>query len=271
MRSPLNVLRRRGQQQVRAMPDGPLRAELPALDDPQQIRATVESPAPPWLRLLRECQQEIAEVGMHPHYARAYRAEEFHYWSHVPKWIDEDARTNRPARCLDVGCAYGTLLLFTKRLTGCEAYGIDFMNCFMNPAMVAKHGLRHAVCNIELAPCPFAGPFDVILFTEVLEHFNFRCVPTLEKLAGLLAPDGRLYLTTPDASEWGRVNKYYASCWDMPPPSNDWKGEVVDDHVWQFNITELIGCVLQAGLRIVRLEYSPGVLHRHFNLTLVRA
>jgi predicted SAM-dependent methyltransferase len=45
--------------------------------------------------------------------------------------------------------------------------------------------------------------------TEVLEHLNFHPVPTLKKVYNLLSENGALYLSTPDAYEWGKVNKYY--------------------------------------------------------------
>jgi len=188
----------------------------------------------------------------------------------LPRWIYEDFSDPKPRRCLDIGCAYGTLLLYLQRVTGCEAYGIDFVDRFMSKAMLAKHHFNYAVCNIELETPPWPGPFDIILFTEILEHLNFQCVPTLRKIRGLLSDNGRLYLTTPDAGEWGKVTKYYSKYEDLPMPAPRSPGqEPIDDHVWQFSLPELLECLRLADLKVVRLEYSRPIKGmRHFNLTL---
>jgi SAM-dependent methyltransferase len=223
-----------------------------------------------WRPLLEECQEEVAALATHPHYAAAYRAEELSYWLHVPGWIQRDARARPPRRCLDVGCAYGTLLVYVRRLTGCEAFGTDFTDAYASPALLGKYGIDFAVSNVELDPLPWPHAFDLIVFTEVLEHLNFRAAPTLRKLAARLAPGGLIYLTTPDAAEWGRTTKYYASYEELPEPGGGPRGPVVDDHVWQFDEAELMRVVEEAGLSVLRRAYAPGQSRRHFNLTLKR-
>lgn len=224
-----------------------------------------------WRLLLEDCQKEVADAATHPHYAAAYRAEELSYWLHVPGWIDEDARARPPRRCLDVGCAYGTLLVYVRRLTGCEAFGTDFTGAYASHALLAKHDINFAVSNIELDPLPWSHTFDMILFTEILEHLNFRAEPTLRKLAGLLAHGGLIYLTTPDAAEWGRTTKYYPSYDALPEPREELRGQLVDDHVWQFDESELMCVLAEAGLSVRRRAYAPGQSRRHFNLTLQRS
>jgi len=226
---------------------------------------------PAWIRVLRDCQEEIAALDPHPHYLAAYRHEEDRYWWHIPGWLAEDARRRKIETVLDIGCAYGTLLLFAKTLTSCEAYATDFTGVLMSPAVILKHGFQFRVNNIELDRFPWDRRFDVILFTEVLEHLNFCAIPTLRKIAGLLNPGGRVYLSTPDASEWGRVTTYYSSWKDMPRPSEDLRSRVVDAHVWQFDEAELTEVTSDAGLSVVEFAYAPGVGGRHFNLVLTAA
>jgi hypothetical protein len=52
----------------------------------------------------------------------------------------------------------------------------------------------------------------------------------------------------------------------MPPPEPG--QSLVDDHVYQYEKDELFGLVEEAGFAVERFAYAPGVLHRHFNLTL---
>src|ERR1043165_7307474 len=79
-----------------------------------------------WMRQLEECQEEVAAFTTTPYYSAAYRADEFSYWSHIPGWIQKDASSRSLRRCLDVGCAYGTRLLFVTRLAGCQAFCPSF-------------------------------------------------------------------------------------------------------------------------------------------------
>ena len=223
--------------------------------------------AEPWLRAIQQSQDEVVRRGPHPHYLNAYRAQELSYWRHVPAWIWEDWASRPVNRCLDIGCAYGTLALFAKEVLGCPVYCTDWTDRATNPRLVSEHGLRFEVNNIELDPFPWDLAFDVIIFTEVLEHLNFHPLPTLKKIAGLLTGAGRLYVSTPDAREWGRAS-YYESYREMPLPSS--KASLVDDHVCLFTADELVEVAREAGLEVHRLDYSPGVSARHLNLTFGR-
>jgi SAM-dependent methyltransferase len=223
-----------------------------------------------WRALLTECQEEVALLATNPHYRAAYREQELSYWLNVPGWIQADTCERRPQRCLDIGCAYGTLMLFTKKLTGCEAFGMDFTDAYISPALVKKYDITFAVSNIELDPLPWPHLYDLVLFTEVLEHLNFRAERTLCKIAECLAPGGVLYLTTPDAAEWGRTTRYYTSYAELPEPRSELRSQLLDDHVWQFDEAEVRNILEKAGLTIVRFAFAPGQSRRHFNLTLRR-
>lgn len=226
--------------------------------------------------VLYDCQEEITASrntsGPDVYdYGGRYRPVELGYWRHIPQWIHEDFNgepsRDRQLRCLDVGCAYGTLLLYAIRLLGCKPYAIDFVK-FIDSSLVKKYDIQYVVNNVERESFPWDTRFDIILFTEILEHLNFNAVPTMQKLGNLLAPGGRLYLSTPDASQWGRQTKYYTQYSDIPVFSANSKYPVIDDHVWQFDEAELRQLIADAGLRIVRLDYSPGTGRQHFNMTL---
>lgn len=105
------------------------------------------------------------------------------------------------------------------------------------------------------------------ILTEVLEHFNFQAVPTLTKLRNAVSEGGRLFLSTPDSSEWGKTYKYFERYEDLPQPGPG--HPLHDDHVWQFNRSELETVVSEAGWRIRRFAYARGEGRRHFNLEAV--
>ena len=222
----------------------------------------------PWMKEIRSCQDEIARSGVHPHYTESYRGHEISFWLHIPRWIYEDRTSKGIKRCLDIGCAYGTLALFCKRVTGCEIYCLDAVDTYLTKSIAEKHNVIFAVSNIELDPFPWNVKFNAVILTEVLEHFNFNPLPTLRKIRDQMTDDGRLYLSTPDASQWGRVRKGYSSWKEIPHP--DRVLPPVGGHAYQFNEEELLDVADMAGFRVERLDYSPGFGARHFNLVLVK-
>ena len=110
--------------------------------------------------------------------------------------------------------------------------------------------------------------FDRIYLTEVLEHFNFHPLITLRKIRDHLSENGKLYLSTPDAAEWGRVDKYYTAISDIPLP--DKSMQIIDDHIYQYNKDELLLLLNEAGFSVDKFDYSPGVGLQHFNIVARR-
>ena len=223
-----------------------------------------------WVASLSTIQDEIANAdGRGQFYDRSYRPAELNYWKQIPGWMEADAKQRKVARILDIGCGYGTLLALATQIYNAEGYCFDVADLYLRPAVREKYRLHFAQANVELDPIPFAGQFDVIIMTEVLEHFNFQPVPALQKIRAALAPEGRFFLSTPDQSEWREKRRYYQRLRDLPPPSRNAK--IVDDHIWVYNKTELETVVKAAGFIIERLDYSPGGGNRHFNIILRRS
>lgn len=220
-----------------------------------------------WTDFLLSSQMEIASYG-HPHYLADYRAQESFYWSFIPGWMAEDWRDNPPNRVLDIGCAYGTLLLYARRLTQCDVYGVDFISEYANQELFAKWLMHWAKCNIELEDLPWDVKFDAVIMTEVLEHFNFQPSPTLARIAQMLEPKGVVYLSTPDSDYCGRITHHYNSLAELPMPNR--RTAIIDDHVWHYNKAEVETILWGAGLRIVRFDRAPGVHRYHINLAAVR-
>jgi SAM-dependent methyltransferase len=199
------------------------------------------------------------------YYATTYRPTETGYWASLPEWMRMDARSHRAARVLDIGCGYGTLLALAADIYMAEPHCMDLKRYL--PEFGKARGFYFTAGNIQLDPIPAPGRFDVIVMTEVLEHFNFDPLPTLRKIHNALAPNGVFFLTTPDAAAWGRQTKYYKRFRDLPPA--DVSKPFIDDHIWIYNKTELLDLLQKAGFRVTRFAYS-GVGHRHFNLALSR-
>lgn len=218
----------------------------------------------PWYQLLREVQEEVVLLNCHPLYKERYRSEELFYWLHIPRWLAQSPM--RVENLLDIGCCHATLALYAKKSLAANVYAIDFIK-YISDELIEKYDITYKTCNIETEEFPWDVKYDVILFTEVIEHLNFDPVPTLKKIKNLLSDNGRLYITTPDAREWGKT-RYYNSYKQMPAVNPD--TPIRDDHIYQFNEEELFELFDAVGLRVKELDYAPGIRNRHINMELVK-
>ncbi len=223
---------------------------------------------PRWKRLIGVIQQSLRELYREEHYyTKRYAQFERGFWSHIPQWLEEAGARSKPSRVLDVGCAYGTLAALCSRLFDCQVECADVVP-FLTPEVAQVYGLTvHFPLNVETDPLP-GGPFDIVLLTETMEHFNFHPVPTLRKIGEALGEEGRIFLTTPDAATWGRVTQYYASLDDVPWPPKRHPDQWVDAHIWQYTRAELMNVIEAAGLAVVREAMSSNDSATHFNLEL---
>ncbi len=112
-------------------------------------------------------------------------------------------------RVLDMGCGRGFYLKFSRELyPDADVVGVELDRPLLSTARAAVPGA--AVVNGNVYRLPFAdGAFTRILFTEVIEHIPDD-VAALRELARVLAPGGRLAITTPHAGyplAWDPLNR----------------------------------------------------------------
>lgn len=200
--------------------------------------------------LLVEVQEEIEQTRFHPHYAEEYRRVEISYWGPILHVLRDRALDGKRYRaCLDVGPGHGTLAVYAARL-GWHPFAIDILPAFLSPQLIQKYHIQFQVANIEAGEVPWTTPFDVIIMTETLEHFNYDPRTTLTILRNHLATDGVLLLTTPDRfSGWGDA-RFRGPYWDLPPfdPSRAIE-DPMGTHVKVFDKQELQHLLADAGFR----------------------
>lgn len=216
-----------------------------------------------WMHVLLECQAKVSETA--PLYYRSeYMVGEKCWWFNIPKWV-WGARGSGAVRIADFAAGYGTLALFCRR-----AHPHAQISCFdLKPENMAP-GLESdgITCKrADIYSLDTGEEYDIALFTEVLEHLDFHPSVALSRIHDMLKPGGVLYMSTPDAEEWGQVTKYYRHFEDMPSSPGQ---ERIDDHVYQYSRDEIVRLVKESGLSVLEWEYAPGVVSRHFNLALTR-
>jgi len=193
------------------------------------------------------------------YYDKAYKLQETYYWMPIPGWI---LRLRNIKSILDIGSAYGTLLLFAGLNHQVDSMvALDPVE-YMSPSLKARYGIMTHKTDVERENISSLGKFDLLIFTEVIEHLNFHPLPTLLKIKELMNSESYLMLSTPDAEEWGRVTEYYNSIDEMPN-FVDQEQEWFDGHVYQYTREELDALFASAGFKIERFSYAPGVYKRH--------
>jgi SAM-dependent methyltransferase len=104
-------------------------------------------------------------------------------------------------RILDVGCWTGGLLTLFETPEPAELMGIDLAGPWIHEAQRAVPSARFLeVTTLSELPPSLAHHFDVVMLLETLEHLPKGSeVSAIAALGALLAPGGRLILSTPAA------------------------------------------------------------------------
>lgn len=120
------------------------------------------------------------------------------------KEIFEQTSERRALRVLDVG-AHWLHQAFLYAEHGYRVTAADFPVTIDNDvvkSLSATYGIELITYRDLETPTAFSGlpdnSFDVILFTEIIEHLTFNPVAMWTELYRLLAPGGRIVVTTPN-------------------------------------------------------------------------
>lgn len=138
-------------------------------------------------------------------------------------------------RILDVGAGEGAFLRIVGRY-GWSTTGIDVSP---NVASSAGHVDAPEILVGDFTTYDLAGRnFDVVHMSHVLEHFHDPRA-ALEKAFEVLAPDGLLYVETPNVDSAGRrmCGRYWFP-WDVPR------------HLWLFDVDVLVALVGSVGFDV---------------------
>ncbi len=127
-----------------------------------------------------------------------------------------------------------------RRVTGCEAfYGFDLAD---HPSLVPA---------LERLP-----RYDLILFTEVLEHLLIHPMDLLPALIQRLTPGGALYLTTPNCFAYDKLRQIESRSNPQmvyPRGADNWDAHY---HYHEYAAKELFGFVTEAGGRVDGFYFS---------------
>ncbi len=183
------------------------------------------------------------------------------------KFLLHETRRIKPqgGTVLDVGASPGHLSI-SLSLMGYKVYGQvyttheEYENSgerFIPFSERAKlHNINLAEGDIQTEPFPFAdNTFDLIIFTEVLEHIWLFPNKVLTEIERVLKPDGYLLLTTPNVARL--VNRCKALFGRSITPK---LAEMVSlpvhlRHNREYTMAEVKNLLEQCGLKIINQRY----------------
>jgi 2-polyprenyl-3-methyl-5-hydroxy-6-metoxy-1,4-benzoquinol methylase len=146
-----------------------------------------------------------------------------------------------PGRVLDIGSHYLHQSVLLSQL-GYDVTGMD-IELFTGAGFVQDRARRCGIRNItvnhleagEFLPDQ-QGAFDLIVFTEILEHITFNPIRFWARVYELLAPGGIVYLSTPNAlrpAAWLRSLKALVAFEGIGISVKDIMADVTYGHHWK--------------------------------------
>lgn len=148
------------------------------------------------------------------------------------------------ARMLDVGAAYGYSVA-EARAAGWDAHGLEVSTA---AAAAAREAAAGRVVAADALRTPFAdASFDAVTLWDVLEHLADPRAAIAE-VARLLAPRGRLVLTTGDVGSW--VARLSGARWHL---------YTLPEHLFFFSRASLRLLLERHGLRVEEMRADSAV------------
>ena len=155
------------------------------------------------------------------------------------------------ARVLDVGCGTGSVSTLVRDLRGATVVGIE-PNADRARHAVEAHGLHviHGVYAPDVAER--FGPFDVVLFADVLEHL-VDPAEALRQVRPALAPGGRVVASIPNVAHWSVRVDLLRGRFDYTPT-----GIMDATHLRWFTCDSVVRLFAAAGYAVETLRHSAG-------------
>lgn len=157
-------------------------------------------------------------------------------------------------RILDIGTTPFTLFL-KHAFPHYDVCTIDRTNLLGERCRAAEVDAR--CCDLSREPMPFEeGTFNVVIFTEVLEHLFGPPTDILRKIRRALKPSGKLILSVPNIARLASRLKLLAGRTVLEDPDVCMSGSWVHGHghVHEYTRDEIIEICRRAGLTVLSSE-----------------
>ena len=159
--------------------------------------------------------------------------------------ILEHLKGHPPGKVLDVGCSSG-LLSERIRALGHYVVGVDVAD---HPDVRARVD-DFVVWDLDQGLPDLGGEFDVVVAADVIEHVRHPD-ELLARCAQVLAPSGRIIVSTPNFGHWYARTRVLTGTFDY-----DRRGILDEGHVRLFGRRGLLRTIREAKLSVEDLRYT---------------
>lgn len=133
------------------------------------------------------------------------------------------------------------------------------------PSVYTYFELVHLIPNLQ-------DRFDVIVLSEALQHIATPAPDQfLRSLKARLRPEGRIFLSLPDAANYGRTYQHKEKWQDTIIGAQPFYTAGIAANVWFFTESELKEVIHKAGLEIVSYGFAMSDSGVHFNVEVKAA
>lgn len=179
---------------------------------------------------------------------------EFHKYR-FEKVLDAIPISPNPIRILDIGTTPFTLLV-KEANPHYEVLTIDLTNHLEARCKVKHVELR--VCNLASQPIPFNDShFDVIIFTEVLEHLTAPPTDIFREISRVLRTGGKLVFSTSNFASLANRIKLLVGVCPMWPADNQFKRGWVHGygHVREYTMKEILRVLCSCNFTVSKKQF----------------
>lgn len=165
-------------------------------------------------------------------------------------------------RILDIGIAYGFYDIALKDNYDIAVEGIELPdNASSFCGMLETHDIPVKQCDLAKQKLPYEDEtFDVVIFSEVIEHLRVHPVLPLRDIRRVLKAEGCLVLTTPNVARLTNVlallfgkNVFEDFKRELQP-----QGHITDSwtHIREYTLEELKSLIYLSGLKVDKVKMS---------------
>lgn len=170
------------------------------------------------------------------------------------EFIGTQIQSGKPLRVLEFGPHLLTRLLDAQYGDQLQIQTLGYRyERMMTPSMLATH-VDFDFNDLQFPEkWPQIGPFDLIVFCEVIEHLYTAPSIVLKYLHSILAPGGKVMCSTPNAVSFSKRTQMFLG---RNPFEKIRERRELMGHVREYTATELKNYFVQAGFRMERFEIN---------------
>jgi len=179
-------------------------------------------------------------------------------------------QSSQPLKILDIGTTPFTCLI-KRTYPHYEVTTIDRTNLLEKRCK--SWGVGLVACDLDKGTIPFEDDiFDVIIFTEVLEHIIAPPKQIVQELKRVLKKGGKLIMSTPNIARLNKRIGLLLGQSPLPPPDKQLKNNWVHGHghIREYTKKEIISLLNSCDMIIDKIEFLQPSISSLYSLASVK-